>query len=719
MRRLCYALIPTLLVGLAGAGWLGSARADDERPLYPPTRNAGGGYSLHGQHIQDPYRWLEVDDSEEVEAWDLAQAKLLRDHLDPFPRRAELKRTLDAEFGLGGIKSLPTFEAGMRWHTYRPKGANQPILYRLDEAGTQTPQPILNPNRWAGDGTSGLKAWHVSPNGRYVAYRRDDKGSEETTLYIRDNNSGKVLPESIDRTKFASVVWLPDNTGFFYNRMPDPGSVPSGQSQYHSRISFHEIGTLVLDDPVVYGKGRPMLEDCWMYRSSDRKQLFLSRGLPYKAVETFEATWADGALTLVPVIEKKDERSWVDKVGSTYILNTDRNTGRREIFTAERDAKGALPEAWTPVEFPRSDKGVIKDLAVVANKFLVCHIKDNLVSRLFVRPLAGGPVREITLPEPGSVGGRLATKQEDSKLWFTFESYARPTTNFRCDLAAKTLTLHAEDTLPTTVDPDELISVQTTYKSKDGTDIPIFLLHRKDLKFDGTQPVLLYGYGGFRVGIYPRFSRTRALWTAMGGVLAVASLRGGDEFGEAWHQAGCLENKQNVFDDFIAAADWLVSTGKAKRGRLAIQGRSNGGLLVAACLNQRPDLCRAAICGVPLTDMLRYHKFQYAKSWTQEYGDPDVVEQFGWIRPYSPYHNVKPALAYPAVLVTAGLKDGRVNAFHARKIVARWQARSISMHPIYLRIDRKGGHGAAGLARRLSEVLDEWSFLLTELDGEE
>jgi len=264
---------------------------------------------------------------------------------------------------------------------------------------------------------------------------------------------------------------------------------------------------------------------------------------------------------------------------------------------------------------------------------------------------------------------------------------------------------------------DSLVSTKTSYKSKDGTGVPIFLLHRKDVTPDGTQPVLLTGYGGFRLGRYPRFSRKEALWADLGGVLAVASLRGGDEFGEAWHQAGCLGNKQNVFDDFIAAADWLVETKRASRGRLAIQGRSNGGLLVAVCLNQRPDLCRAAICGVPLTDMLRYHRFQYAKSWTQEYGDPDVAEQFAWLRAYSPYHNVQPAQAYPAVLVTAGLKDGRVNAFHARKIAARWQESSISIHPVFLRVDRKGGHGAAGLANRSREILDEWSFLLMELDG--
>ena len=270
--------------------------------------------------------------------------------------------------------------------------------------------------------------------------------------------------------------------------------------------------------------------------------------------------------------------------------------------------------------------------------------------------------------------------------------------------------------LPTSIDVSNLVSTQMTYPSKDGTQVPIFLLHRKDTKLDGSAPTILYGYGGFRVGLYPGFSRSRAIWAELGGVLAVACLRGGDEFGEGWHKDGCLGNKQNVYDDFIAAADWLVETGKASRGKLAIQGGSNGGLLTAVVANQRPDLCRAVISAVPLTDMLRYHKFQFAKSWTMEYGDPDKPEEFAWIRPYSPYHNVKDGTAYPAILLTAGLKDGRVNAFHARKMAAQWQRATSSDHPVLLRIDRKGGHGAAGLKRALDGVLDQWSFLLMNFD---
>ncbi len=683
------------------------------RPVYPPTRSDGSYAHMHGQRVGDPYRWLEQDEEEEVATWDEAQMGIVRARLGAYPKRAELKRRLDGEFALGGMKSLPTFRGAYRWYTYRHKSLNQALLYRTDSEGKQTPTAVVNPNRYSKGGSVSLKAWRVSPDGRYVAYRRDSEGSEDTTIYIRDVNSGRHLSDRITRTKFASMVWAADSSGFFYSRMPDPESVPKGEDQYHRRLYFHKIGALVQDDPMVYGRGRPMLESFWLHRSGDEKHLFLVRGLPYKSQEVFECTWAEGVLKLVPLITEKEERTWVDRAGDTYVLNSDRNSGNREVFTAPRTAEGGIG-AWSLVDVPRRERDVVKDVWVVGGKHLVVHVTSNVISRLYVRALDGGPMREMKLPGPGTVG-RLKHRLGDSKVWFTFESYAQPATNYRCDLDDEKLALEAEDTLPTTVDVGRLVSTQTSYKSADGTQIPIFLLHRKDVTLDGSAPTILTGYGGFRVGLYPRYSRARALWADQGGVLAVACLRGGDEFGEAWHEAGCLGNKQNVFDDFIAAADWLVESGKAKRERLALQGGSNGGLLVAVCVNQRPDLCHAAICAVPLTDMLRYHRFQYAKSWTKEYGDPDDPKEFLWLRAYSPYHNVKPATAYPAILLTAGLKDGRVNAFHARKMAAQWQRSSISDLPILLRVDRKGGHAAAGLFRRKQLILDQWCFLLGEM----
>jgi prolyl oligopeptidase len=356
---------------------------------------------------------------------------------------------------------------------------------------------------------------------------------------------------------------------------------------------------------------------------------------------------------------------------------------------------------------------------VVRDRLVVLR-RENLVARLVVVGLNGAPLGEVALPGLGTVRDARA-KRDDTRLWFTFESYSVPYSTWVVDVAAEKPTAATRyaptrlETLPTTVSVDDLVSERVDLPSKDGTMIPVFLLRRKDTPLDGSAPTVLYGYGGFRVGQYPGFSRSWALWAEMGGVYAVASLRGGDEFGEEWHEAGCLGNKQNVFDDMIACADGLVAQGKVGRERLAVMGGSNGGLLVATVANQRPDLCRAVVCSVPLIDMLRYHRFQYALSWTKEYGDPDVKEHFDWIRPYSPYHNVKEGAAYPAALVSAGLKDGRVDAFHARKIVARWQEATSSSHPILLHLDRESGHGAASLLQAKRQILDRFCFLRMEL----
>ncbi len=707
MRQL---LAPLMLLFLAAP--LVAKEAPPKPLVYPETRKTDDFDEMHGEKILDPYRWLEPDQPEEVVAWDNAQNEVFRKHVDGYPERAAIWKRLEAEMAMGGLKSLPTFEGGKRFYTYRAKGENQAVLYVTSEDESAEPKVVLNPNTWNEDQTASVQAWKVSPNGRYVAYRRDDKGSEETTLYIKDLETGETLPEFYDRTKHGSIVWAADSSGFFYSRMPLPGSVPKGQEQHNRRIYWHKLGTLPVDDPIVYGQGRPALESGWPYMTSDKKHLLIARGLPYRSVDTLELKMVDGRPELIPLNMGDGSRTWIDRVGDTYVINSDRYSGNREIFTAQATADGGIGR-WTKVPFPAGKTGVVKDFYVVGERYLLCHIRQNVMSRLYVASLMDPGIREIRLPEPGTVND-VKVKHGDSRIWFMFQSYSRPHTIYRCNLADTEPELVREAQLPTNVKVDELVSQQTTYTSKDGTKIPIFLLSHKDTKLDGSSPTVLYGYGGFRVGMYPRFSRSRGIWAEMGGVFAVACLRGGDEFGEDWHQAGCLGNKQNVYDDFIAAADWLVEKGYASRGNLAIQGGSNGGLLVAVCINQRPDLAGAVICGVPLTDMLRYHRFQFAKSWTKEYGDPDVKEEFDWIRPYSPYHNA-PRATYPALLVTAGLVDGRVNAFHARKMAAVWQEKSTSGEPVLLRIDRKGGHGAANVTRAYQEILDEWCFLLREL----
>ncbi len=690
------------------------------RPDYPATRRTEARDVLHGQDVPDPYRWLEDDAAADVEAWDRAQAALLRARLDAYPRRAALQERIERELDMGGSESLPTFAGAWAFHTFRAPGRNHAALYRRPVDGTGEPELVLDPDAWSADGTEGLGDWWPSPDGRWLAYGRDSKGSEDITLHVRDLRSGQDLPERITRTKFTSVAWRSDSRAFFYTRLPDPADVPEAERQYHRRVRLHVLGTAVQDDPLVYGQGRPMIESSWVGSSTDQQHLFVVRGIPYESLDTFELDLTWGEPRLEPVLVGNDSRTYVDRAGDLYVLNTDWQAPRRRICTA---ARGQVqdPARWRTI-VPEGE--AVIEQAVLARDRLAVVKRDNLASRILVVGLDGRALGEVALPRTGSVR-EVAVRPDDTRLWFSFEAYDVPLGTWVVDLARPARGEGAEaryepalrSMLPTTLRVDELTSERMDLPSKDGTRIPVMLLRRKDTPLDGSAPTILYGYGGFRVGVVPAFSRSAALWAELGGVYAVASLRGGDEFGEAWHEAGSLGRKQNVFDDFIAVADGLVAAGKARRERLAIMGGSNGGLLVAACANQRPDLCRAVVCSVPLTDMLRYHRFQYAKAWTKEYGDPDVAEHFAWIRPWSPYHNVREGAAYPAALVTAGLSDGRVNAFHARKIVAQWQRASSSAHPILLFLDRESGHGASSMKQAKAEVLDRFCFLLGELGG--
>jgi prolyl oligopeptidase len=721
----------TVLLALIAVAPFVAALAEDEPPggpRYPETAREDVVETMHGRPVPDPYRWLEDDDDPRVVTWDEAQLALLRSHLDRVASRDDLRKRIAEEMDLGGIASVPRFRGGKRWFTKRPEGANHPVLYVADAADEEgkTARVVIDPNGWSRDGTAGMKDWEVSFDGRHVAYERDEKGSENTTLHVLDVESGENLPDVIPRTKFTSIVWDEDGKGFLYTSMPDPASVPPDQAQYDRRVRHHVLGTLPVDDEIVYGQGRPMIESVWLYRSTDEKHVFLVRGLPYKSLDTFEVrrdTGATaggspgrpergprGAFALVPILDGHDSRTYVDRVGDVYLLNTDADAPRRRLAVA-RALETSDPAKWKEI-LPQRE-GVLQDAVPVGDLVLVHH-RENVVSRLELIDLSGASRGEIALPGPGTVDD-LRVEPGTTRVRFTFQSYSLPLTTYRLDVAQEGRPLTPVERVPTTVDVRSLTSVQTSYRSKDGTEVPIFLVHRKDAPPDGTRPTVLYGYGGFRVGMYPFFSRAVALWVERGGVWAVAALRGGDEFGEEWHEQGSLGNKQNVFDDFIAAADWLVESKKASRDRLAVYGGSNGGLLVAACVNQRPDLCRAVVCSVPLTDMLRFHRFQYARSWTMEYGDPDTPADFEWLAAYSPYHNVRKGAAYPAALVSAGLADGRVNAFHARKIAAQWQHATSSDRPVLLFVDRSSGHGAASVLQYKEELLDRYCFLEWQL----
>ena len=690
------------------------APATAARPAYPPTPKGDVTYVMHGETIADPYRWLEDSKAPDVVAWDQAQQALLRARLDAFPGRAAWKAKIDTELDLPSPGSLPRFEGRREWWVERPAGANLGVLHARNDDGTGEPRVILDPNAWAKNGTAGLRGWHPSPDGKWLAYFRDAKGDERSTVYLLDLASGKDEPFQLTRMKHASFTWAPDSKGFFCSRHPDPDSVPADESEYHNRVYYHPLGGLILDDELVYGTGRPTIEGMGVFRSSDDRHVFLARGLPYRPEDYFEIlTEPDGRHRLVPVIVGVDAITSIDTLGDEFVLLTDLDAPKKRLLRATRADVGD-PKKWIPVV--SQGDGVIEEFSIAGDR-IVYHVREDAVSHLRVVALDGAPPAEVPLVAEGTVGGGLVTRRGDSHVWFSLDAYERPWTSYQYDAAKLANAPVPLRTASTTIDVARLVTERATYPSKDGTRIPIFLLHRKDVPLDGKAPTILSGYGGFRVGRYPGWNSAAALWADGGGVYGVACLRGGDEFGEDWHKAGCLGRKQNVFDDFIAGADWLVETGRAHRDRLAVQGGSNGGLLVATCVNQRPDLCRAAICSVPLTDMLRFHKFDFAKTWTMEYGNPDEKEAYGWIRPYSPVQNVRSGVGYPAVLLTAGANDTRVNAFHARKMAALWQAGTTSDRPILLSIDRDSGHGSASRLQVKADLLDKWTFLLQEFAG--
>ena len=707
------AITALLFAGAVGTPGAAFSKEAKERPL-PTSRRGEAVDVLHGETIPDPYRWMEHDEAPEVIAWDKAQDDYARAYLEACPDREILAQRFAEEFGQTSIKGIPTFEAGRRWYLQRAAGANHAVLYVTDPDDTlDTPRVVLDPNTWSEDATVGMNQWFVSPTGSHVAYLRDEKGSEASTLHIRDIVTGTDLPEVITRAKFSSVLWDEDGKGFLYHRLPDPESVPAAEAQHHRRTFHHTLGDRVIDDLPVYGRHRPAIEFRHIYRSSDRKHVFLLRGMPYREHEVFELLRDGDQFSIRPVITGLKDRTYVDRIGDRYVLSSDRENPKRAIYVAPVQEDGR-PGPWRELAVPRSQRGVVDRWEVLDERYVVIHVRDNVVSKLYVHELIdeGAPAQaavEIKLPCPGVVG-RTASRPGDTRLWFSFQAMSVPTSRMVVDVSRADPVPVAEEQTPTTVDLSQLVSEQLSYTSKDGTEVPLLIVRHKDTD-PSKAACVLYGYGGFNVGMQPRFSRTRALFAAEGGMYVLACLRGGNEYGEAWHEAGARANKQNVFDDFIAAADFLVRERGVDRKRLAIQGGSNGGLLVATVINQRPDLCAAVVCGVPLTDMLRYHKFQFAKTWTMEYGNPDIAEEFAWIRPYSPYHNTVQGAQYPAILVTAGLHDGRVDAFHARKMVAAWQHASGGGAPILLRLDRVGGHGAASLKHVIEELVDEHAFL--------
>jgi len=723
---LCSLYYYSLLVAAAAvyAGDSQSADTPAAAPAAPPKAQPKPIVDIyHGTKVVDNYRWLEDGNSPETQKWVADEMAYTRALLDPLPGRDAIHKRLTELLSIGSI-TAPAIAGKHYFYTKREGMQNQPVLYVRD--GMNGPDRILvDANQLAADGTVALDWFQPSDNGKYVAYGTSQSGSEMSTLYIVETKSGTILPDTIERTRAASIAWVHDNSGFYYTRYPKKGDVPAGQEMYNRHVFFHDLGTDPETDDLIFGEGRDPEDWPSVFLSNDGRWLLIHVSQGWTKSELFLMD-THGKNPPSRLTTGKDFNYGAEVFDGKVYITTNEDAPRYRLFVT--DAGNFDREAWKEI-IPQSD-AVLQNVSVYAGKLFVQY-EQNATSQLKLFDLEGKKISDISLPSIGTVFG-TGGKWNHDEAFFGFHSFTVPPSIYLLDLkptTVKTPGLEANAAFISaqwtkvdapSIDPSAYEVAQQWYKSKDGTRVPMFVVHKKGLEKNGRNPTLLTAYGGFNISLTPSFSRTAYLWMEHGGIFAVANLRGGAEFGEDWHRAGMLDKKQNVFDDMIAAAEHLIAEKYTDKNHLAIQGGSNGGLLMGAMLTQRPDLFRAVVCQVPLLDMIHYQDFQIAKLWIPEYGTSENAEQFKWLYAYSPYHHVKSGAEYPAVLFMTADTDTRVDPMHAKKMAALMQAEARNgtspTRPILLRIESKAGHGAGKpVTKQIEEFTDVYSFLFWQL----
>ena len=703
---------------------------------------------FHGVKVLDNYRWLEDGNTPATRKWVEEEMSYTRAVLDPLSGREAIHQRLTQLLSIGSV--TPPMIAGRHYfYTKREGMQNQPILY-VREGLNGEDRILVDANALAADGTIALDWFQPSENGKYVAYGTSPSGSEMSTLHIIETKTGTVLPDTIERTRAASIAWKIDNSGFYYTRYPKKGDVPAGQEMYNRHVYYHALGDdAANDDKLIFGEGRDAEDWPSVHLSNDGHWLLISVSQGWTKSELFLMDVKRGTPPSRITTGKNSLYGGEVYDGKLYIT-TNEDAPRNRVFVA--DAGNYDREAWKEL-IPQSD-AVLQGAAVFGGK-LFAQYEQNASSQLKLFDLDGKRISDITLPAIGTVFGSGGRWDRD-EMFFGFQSFTFAPSIYRVDLKSLASSdtrglkpasvaesggtaesralpkpvdrMHSSTIEPIlwtkvdapSIDPSGYDVNQEWFKSKDGTRVPMFVVHKQGVAKNGKNPTLLTAYGGFNVSLTPSFSRTAYLWMEHGGIYAVANLRGGAEFGEDWHRAGMLDKKQNVFDDMIAAAEHLISEKYTDKNHLAIQGGSNGGLLMGAMMTQRPDLFRAVVCQVPLLDMLHYQDFQIAKLWIPEYGTSENAEQFKWLYAYSPYHHVKAGTEYPAILFMTADSDTRVDPMHAKKMAALMQAEAKNgaskTRPILLRIESKAGHGAGKpVTKQIEEFTDVYSFLFWQL----
>jgi prolyl oligopeptidase len=661
--------------------------------------------TIHDALVRDPYRWLEDEASPEVQAWMDAQDARTRACLAGYPRRDELARRVTQLFYYDAV-GAPIRHGDREFYTRKHADKEKTVCYWKDARGEHV---LFDPNTWSDDGSKSLHGWWPSYDGTRVAYSISEHNSDETVMHVLDVASGEDLPDVLTGTKYAAASWTPDGHGFYYTWVPPVGQVPTSDRPGYAQLRFHALGTDPAADPVVHDATHDPQTFLGGGISRDGHWLlvFIQHGWNSTDVYFRDARNGGSWQPLVVGVDANfDVAVWRDQL---YVTTND-GAPRYRVFKVDP----ARPERAAWREIVAQAQATLQATQIVGEHLVLTYLR-NAASEIEIRDLDGHLVHALALPPLGTVSGMSGNPDEDIG-YVAYTSFTEPQVIYKASVAAGTVEEWTRVELP--VDTTGFVTEQVFYPSKDGTQISMFLIHRADARKGGTNPTILYGYGGFNVSLTPAFAGSRAVWLEHGGVYAIPNLRGGGEYGEDWHQAGMGSRKQNVFDDFIAAAEYLVREGWTSPAHLAISGGSNGGLLVGAAVTQRPELFGAVICAVPLLDMLRYHLYGSGKTWIPEYGSADDPAQFATLWAYSPYRIAIDAgrRAYPAVLFDSADHDDRVDPLHARKLTAALQAAQTGDAPILLRIERNSGHGGADMVKaQVDRVADQFAFLLARL----
>jgi prolyl oligopeptidase len=677
------------------------------RLTYPPTAKSPVVDTYFGTAVEDPYRWLEDDNSAETKAWVEAQNQVTFGYLGTIPQRAGIKARLTQllNFERYGVPS----KAGGRYFFSRNNGLqNQDVWYTATALDAE-PTVLLDPNTLSADGTTSATGPYVSEDGRHAAYQVSLSGSDWKEIRVREVATGRELPDRLEWVKFSGVSWRKDGSGFYYSRYQAPKeSEKLTRVNEFQQLCFHRLGTAQSEDVVAYErKDHPRWGFGGGVTDDGRFLIITSTEGTDPRNRVFYQDLAAGGPVKELLTEFDASYDFVGNEGPVFWFKTDLNAPRGRIVAIDTARPGRSD--WKEL-VPQAD-ATLTSAGVVGEKLVADYLKDAR-SQVKLFRLDGTFEREVGLPGLGSAGG-FGGRREDRETFYSFTGYTTPGRVYRYDFATGQSTLWREPKVD--FRPDDYETKQVWVTSQDGTRLPMFVTHKKGLKQDGNNPTLLYGYGGFNISLTPTFSVANLVWMEMGGVYAVPNLRGGGEYGEEWHQAGTKLKKQNVFNDFIAAAEWLIRNGYTTPKKLAIQGGSNGGLLVGACLTQRPDLYGACLPAVGVMDMLRFHQFTIGWAWKSDYGSSEKEDEFKALRAYSPYHNLRPGVSYPPTLVTTADHDDRVVPAHSFKFAARLQEAQRGPNPVLIRIEAKAGHGAGKpTAKVIEERSDQLAFLVRQ-----